>query len=290
MDQAEKRLKKWSIPIFGGGGNKYEDAAELFEKAGNQFKIAKDWKNAGRAFQRASDCYHHSKDPLLCAAKLDEAAKNYRKVDGDGERENAAKCWNVAVEAYADEGKFDKAAKILKEMGSFHREKGESEKAAEAFKKAADFFDGENQNTSANACFLELAKVYAEEMHEYKQAWTVLEKVVKSYIAHSTMKFQVKDVIVRAMLCRFATVTQAKREEQAAECRDALGRFCDQDVHLAGTNEAELLEAICDAIEEDEPDKVSAASAKFNGVKALDDWQVEILASLKEELQTESLC
>ena len=35
--KADKRLKSFSL----FGGNKYEDAAELYEKAANQFKLAK---------------------------------------------------------------------------------------------------------------------------------------------------------------------------------------------------------------------------------------------------------
>lgn len=41
MAQANKTLKKTSFFSFGGGSQKYEDASDLFEKAGNQYKIAK---------------------------------------------------------------------------------------------------------------------------------------------------------------------------------------------------------------------------------------------------------
>lgn len=39
VKKAEKKLN--SFGLFGGFGNKYEDAAEMLEKAGNQFKLAK---------------------------------------------------------------------------------------------------------------------------------------------------------------------------------------------------------------------------------------------------------
>jgi hypothetical protein len=38
-DKAEKKLKSWGIL-----GGKYEDAADLLEKAGNSFKLAKSCK------------------------------------------------------------------------------------------------------------------------------------------------------------------------------------------------------------------------------------------------------
>ena len=39
VKKAEKKLN--SFGLFGGFGNKYEDAADMLEKAGNQFKLAK---------------------------------------------------------------------------------------------------------------------------------------------------------------------------------------------------------------------------------------------------------
>lgn len=39
--QAQKKLKSWS---FFGPSNKSEDAAELYEKAGNMFKLAQQCK------------------------------------------------------------------------------------------------------------------------------------------------------------------------------------------------------------------------------------------------------
>eukprot|EP00756_Hemistasia_phaeocysticola_P066337 Hpha_TRINITY_DN9163_c0_g1::TRINITY_DN9163_c0_g1_i1::g.94302::m.94302/K15296/NAPA, SNAPA, SEC17; alpha-soluble NSF attachment protein len=288
MDQAEKRLKKWSL--F-GGGSKYEDAAELFEKAGNQFKISKDWKNAGTAFMKASDCHHHSKEPYQCAVKLTEAASCFRKAEGDCSSDTV-KCWDAAVDTFADEGKFTNAGKVLKELGAFHRERGENDKAIAAFKKAADFFSGEEQHVSANGALMELGKLYMEETQQWKEAWEVFETIARSYVAHSSMKFQVKDVLLRAMLCRFGRVTAANREEQAADCRDALGRYLDLDVHLQGTRECELMENVINAIENDDPDAVSKASIQYSGVKPLDDTQVFILQTLREALQddTGALC
>lgn len=42
--KAEKKLKGYSF--FGGMGAKYDDAAELLERAGNNFKLAKACKCA----------------------------------------------------------------------------------------------------------------------------------------------------------------------------------------------------------------------------------------------------
>lgn len=41
MAQGNKLLKKTSLFSFGSGSQKYEDASDCFEKAGNQYKIVK---------------------------------------------------------------------------------------------------------------------------------------------------------------------------------------------------------------------------------------------------------
>lgn len=53
LEEAEKKLKSSGSlfsSIFGSGSSKLDDAAELFQKAGNQFKISKNWGASGRAF------------------------------------------------------------------------------------------------------------------------------------------------------------------------------------------------------------------------------------------------
>ena len=42
INKAQKKLNSWS---FFGPSNKYEDAAELYEKAGNMFKLAQQCKD-----------------------------------------------------------------------------------------------------------------------------------------------------------------------------------------------------------------------------------------------------
>jgi hypothetical protein len=45
MAQGQKALKKTSFFSFSSGTQKFEDASDCFEKAGNQFKIAKKCEN-----------------------------------------------------------------------------------------------------------------------------------------------------------------------------------------------------------------------------------------------------
>ena len=52
MQDATKALNRFSI--F-SSGTKFEDAADAYEKAGNQYKIAKQWQEAGTAYSKCAD-------------------------------------------------------------------------------------------------------------------------------------------------------------------------------------------------------------------------------------------
>lgn len=131
---------------------------------------------------------------------------------------------------------------------------------------------------------LEVARTYAEELGMQAEAVQMYEKVATSYIKHSAMKFQVKDMFLKAMLCRFAQLKPANREEITSGCRDALGRYTDKDVHLQGTREAELMDNVITAMENEEPEAVSKAASEYEGIKRLDDWQVGVLLGVKKAL------
>lgn len=59
---------------------KFEDAAEIFKKASNQYKVAQDWEDAGKAFARAAECYVTLEQNLDAATSYVDAANCYKKV------------------------------------------------------------------------------------------------------------------------------------------------------------------------------------------------------------------
>ena len=261
FDSAEKKLKKW----FSLGGNKYEEAAELFEKSGNQFKLAKEWKSAGSAFMRCSDCHQYCKNAYECTDALVEAGKCYKKVRD----EDAILCYTTAIGMYCDDGKFNSAAKLQKELGEYYKETDSFDKAAEAYKKSADYFSGEEQHTSANASLLEVGKIYCEELNMAEEAVQIFEQVAKSYLQHGTMKYQVKDLFLRCMMCRFRTIKASNFSEQVAHCREAYERYDGMDLNLSGTREAELIEGILKAAAEQDEKMVSEYAYRYEGIKKL---------------------
>ena len=64
------------------GGNKYEDAAELLEKASNNYKLAKMWREAAGAFVMLSECHlkADSKHDAAAIAELRKEIESFRHL------------------------------------------------------------------------------------------------------------------------------------------------------------------------------------------------------------------
>ena len=75
--KAEKKLASW----LNLSGNKYDDAAELFSKAANLFKVSKNWSGAGKAFEQVAQCHIKLKSAHEAATAYQDAANCYKKVD-----------------------------------------------------------------------------------------------------------------------------------------------------------------------------------------------------------------
>jgi hypothetical protein len=62
-------------------GNKYEEASELLEKACNNYKLAKMWREAADAFALLADCHLKCDSKHEAAQAHVEAANANKKVD-----------------------------------------------------------------------------------------------------------------------------------------------------------------------------------------------------------------
>ena len=75
-----------------------DDAAELFQKAGNSFKMAKNWTLAGKSFCQAAEIQLKQNTKHEAANMYNEAANSFKKASP----EEALNCLNKSCEIYID--------------------------------------------------------------------------------------------------------------------------------------------------------------------------------------------
>jgi alpha-soluble NSF attachment protein len=100
MAQAERQVRSASgfMSKLFGATSKFEEAAELYGRAANAFKMAKKWTAAGNAFEQAADMAQRLQTKHEAAQKFVDAATCYRKSSF----QDAIRCYHKAIEIFTD--------------------------------------------------------------------------------------------------------------------------------------------------------------------------------------------
>ncbi|XP_072799739.1 beta-soluble NSF attachment protein isoform X2 [Vicugna pacos] len=109
MAEAEKRVKASHSFLRGlfGGNTRIEEACEMYTRAANMFKMAKNWSAAGNAFCQAAKLHMQLQSKHDSATSFVDAGNAYKKADP----QEAINCLNAAIDIYTDMGRFTIAAK-----------------------------------------------------------------------------------------------------------------------------------------------------------------------------------
>nr|VDD62058.1 unnamed protein product [Brassica oleracea] len=179
-EEFEKKLNGWGI-----FGSKYEDAADLLEKAANSYKLAKSWDQAGKAYLKLADCHLKSDSKHDAANAYAEAAKYYKKVDTN----EAASCLERAVNIFCEIGRLNMAARYYKEIAEYY----------EARRSIRLLFTMKRQliTTSANQCNLKVAQ-YASQLEQYEKAIKIYEDIARHSLGNNLLKYGVKGHLLNA--------------------------------------------------------------------------------------------
>lgn len=270
---AEKKLNSW----FAWGSGRYEEAGEMFSKAGNSYKMAKQYQNSGNSYERAAMSYMKSGNKYEAANMYIQAGQIMQKTD----IKLSVAAYGKAVDLFADMGKIAMAAKHLKDVAALLEAEGLVEEAMEKFETAADFYEGENQQSSANQCWLKVA-YYAAQLKMYKRAIELYEKVGTASVSNNLLKYSAKDYFFRAGLCYLAM-------GDVVAAMNAIDRFKNIDMNFNRERECKLLEAICQSFEQGDVTSFTHAVAEYDRISRLDDWKASILLAIKNSIETEDL-
>lgn len=272
IERATKRERSWSL--FGSNSSKFEDAAELYAKAANHYKLSKQW-------ERASDAYTKSAECNIKSASKHEAASNYVNAANCVKKDNpeeAIRLLRIAVELFTDEGRFTIAAKHQKEMAELYESELNYEKAIEEYKKAGDLYEGESSPSAANACLLKVAQ-FSAQLEKYDKAIEIFEAVAKSSVDNNLLKWSVKDYLLKAGLCHL--------------CKDPIGaekafeKFKELDYTFSNQRECKFLDELLNACNNHDVEAFTQVVADFDAVSQLDPWKTSLLLRIKNKLKSE---
>lgn len=267
--KADKKLKSFSL--F-GSSTKYEDGAELLDKAANQYKLGKAWEKAGETYVRLSEIHKKLESEHEAASALVDAANAYRKVNSA----KALECMQNAVSIFTNIGRLSMAAKHLKDMAEIYEKEDNAEDALTFYQQAADLYAGEEVNSTSNQCKLKVAQ-FAAQLEQYPKAVEIYEEIAKSSLDSNLLRYSVKGYLLNAGLCHLAT-------GDIVNIRNAIDKYQELDLSFSGTRECKFLQDLADAIEEGEVQKFTEVVYQFDSMTRLDPWKTTLLLRTKQNI------
>uniref|UniRef100_A0A669DN23 N-ethylmaleimide-sensitive factor attachment protein, beta b n=1 Tax=Oreochromis niloticus TaxID=8128 RepID=A0A669DN23_ORENI len=250
-----------------------EEACEMYCRAANMFKMAKNWSGAGNAFCKAARLHLQLQNKHDCATSFIDAGNAYKKSDPN----EAIKCLNAAIDIYTDMGRFTIAAKHHISIAEIYEsELVDIEKAIAHYEQAADYYKGEESNSSANKCLLKVG-AYCAQLEQYQKAIEIYEQVGANTMDNPLLKYSAKEYFFKAALCHFI-VDELNAKIAVEKYEEMFPAFSD-------SRECKLLKKLLEAHEEQNSDAFTEAVKEFDSISRLDQWHTTLLLRIKKTIQ-----
>ncbi|KAK1330017.1 hypothetical protein QTO34_010201 [Cnephaeus nilssonii] len=285
LAEADRKVKNSQSFFSGlfGGSSKTEEACEIYARAANMFKMAKNWSAAGNAFCQAAQLHLQLQNKHDAATCFVDAGNAFKKADP----QEAINCLMRAIEIYTDMGRFTIAAKHHISIAEIYerswwtstrpsRTTSSLQTTTRARSPTATTNLSSPPHSSANKCLLKVAG-YAAQLEQYQKAVDIYEQVGTNAMDSPLLKYSAKDYFFRAALCHFCIdMLNAKLAVQKYE--ELFPAFSD-------SRECKLMKKLLDAHEEQNVDSYTEAVKEFDSISRLDQWLTTMLLRIKKTIQ-----
>ncbi|OVA17228.1 NSF attachment protein [Macleaya cordata] len=270
--KAEKKINGWAL-----FGSKYEEAADLYEKAANSFKLAKSWDKAAAVYLKLAGCHLKLESKHEAASAYVDAANCYKKISP----KEAISCLDQAVNQFMEIGRFNMAARYCKEIGELYEVEQNFEQAILYFERSADLFQSEEVTTSANQCKQKVAQ-FSAQLEKYPRAIEIYEEIARQSLNNNLLKYSVKGYLLNAGLCQLC-------RGDVVAITNSLERYQELDPTFSGTREYKFLADLAASIDEEDVAKFTDVVKEFDSMTRLDAWKTTLLLRVKEKLKAKEL-
>jgi len=269
--EADKKLGPWVLGGLFTGSAKTEEALELMKSAANQYKMGKNWTEAGNTFRRIGTHHARRRNKMDAAANFVSAGNCYRKKEG-GE---AVSCLTKALAIYLDMGRMAVVARTHQTIAEIYESEKDHDKAMKHYELAADFFRSEDSNSSAKSCMVKVAELSAK-FNKYEAAIVIYEQVAHDALESPLLKYGAKDYYFRAAICHLAV--------DYLSAKNAISRYIDHYPAFEDSREAKLVLALCHHVDQQDCHQFDQELQKYQSVLRLDPWFLDTLVKVKENI------
>lgn len=273
--QAEQKLKSGGLFSFLTGGPKYDEAADLYQQAANQFKLSKDWQEAANCLIQCAHCARSSGSTTDEANYQMEAGNVLKRISTS----QAVEQYEKAIAVYNASGRFPNSGKLLMTIAELYEAEHLQHKLVkENYKRAAEMFELDDHGKSNfTKCNLKVAE-YAAKDGELQEAIRIFEAEGEKALQNNLLQFGAKDHFFRAGILHLA-------QGDSVTVNLAVEKYRTLDPRFASSREGELLANLAEAFENKDEQAFVEKLQDFDSVTPLDAWKTEFLVKVKELIQ-----
>jgi alpha-soluble NSF attachment protein len=189
------------------GGNKWDEAADLYGRAGNAFKLQKQFKESGDAYKKQGEVREKLNERDEASNCYLNASKSYKKEFPQGSLfdPEAATTLTLAISILIEKGRFSAAASSQKQLAEIYEsDLADLQKAMDAYDQAGEWYSAEDASAQANACFLKVAQ-FAGTLENYDRAIRIFEQVAEKSLGNNLTKWSVREYFLKAGICHLCS-------------------------------------------------------------------------------------
>jgi alpha-soluble NSF attachment protein len=284
MSEAKDTLAKRTW-FASGTEQKNEDAAELFQKAANAYKVGGFFNEAGAAYKQSADIFlKQLKNTMEGSKSLTDSGHCYKKIDPT----KAIEAFRDSISILCDTGRLTQAARLSKEVGDLFEndetdESGDSVKLAiESYQQAAELYEMEQQKSQANQCFVKVAELSSAALSppDFLQAAELYQKLGTDCLDSNLLKYNAKGYFLQSILCHLAN-------QDSIGASQAMSRFSSLDFTLRESREGKFAESLIECIEGMDSEGFATTCFEYDRISKLDPWKTTILLSVRKSIEGE---
>lgn len=278
LEQANKTLSKRTW-LASGTEQKNEEAAELYQKAGNAFKVGGFFQEAGNAYSKAASIYQDKlKNGMEASKCLTETGHCFKKVD----TKKAIASYRSSIEILCDAGRLSQAARLSKEVAELFENDDDTAEdnavlAIESYQQAAELYEMEQQKSQGSQCLAKVAELSsaAKDPPDFLRAAEIYETLGKNCLDSNLLKYNAKGHFLNSVLCHLAN-------QDSVGASQAMARFSSLDYTLKESREGKFASELIECVESGDSEGFATTCYEFDRISKLDPWKTTILLSIRK--------
>lgn len=277
--EAEETLKKRTW-LASSTEQKQEDAAELYQKAANAFKVAGFFAEAGDAYGKAASIFQNQlKNGMEASKALTESGHCYKKTDA----KKAITAYRDSISMLCDAGRLSQAARLSKDTGALFEDDDDENSislAIESYQQAADLYEMEQQKSQSNQCLVKVAELSSAALvpPDFLKGAELYEELGKDCLNSNLLKYNAKGYFLQSIMCHLAN-------QDIVGAEKAMSRFSSLDFTLRESREGKFAADLISCVEEFDSEGFATVCYEYDRISKLDPWKTTILLSVRKSVE-----